>query len=67
MVSTSLASAAAAPLLYLSDLGGDLDGDLLTQEASQLFTKAYELDRRGRVSWTAGGADAHGLGVKLKQ
>ncbi|KAL9648674.1 hypothetical protein ABK040_016302 [Willaertia magna] len=42
MVSSRLSCTCSAHLMSLSEIGGDLDGDLLVNESSQLFNNGFE-------------------------
>jgi L-alanine-DL-glutamate epimerase-like enolase superfamily enzyme len=60
MVSSRLSCTCSAHLLALSDIGGDLDGDLLVQEESQLFNGGFiwstqDRNEMGRVVLSGSG------------
>lgn len=64
MVSSSLTNAATSTLLPLTDIGGDLDGQLLIEESSDLFLGGMNWDfKTGLVTPPKG----NGLGVIVKE
>jgi len=62
MVSTRLSCTCSAHLLALSELGGDLDGDLLVGEETQPFNGGFEWGNEGLVILS----DKPGIGLTPK-
>lgn len=68
MVSSRLSCTCSAHLLSLSEIGGDLDGDLLVKEESQIFRGGFAWlnENPEQLGFVALGTDIPGIGLTKK-
>jgi len=68
MVATNLSASASAHIMSLADVGGDLDGALLTTDECQILKGGFTFGREadGEYGQININPNAHGIGLELK-